>query len=519
MLENETFTFTLEEVEGGDFSAPAYSETKQVSGAAHGVAAQIAFSAVQYDQEEIGTHIYEIRETKGAAPGVTYDGRVYRVTVEVSDSGAGQPLQAQVTAIAADGEAAQGVSFENTYEARGSYTPQVAKALTGRDMLEGEAFTFVLQETGGAYRDEATISALSDGAGTVSFKPIMYTEQDVGEHVYTIAEQGEDGNGLTHDTSVYTLTVDVTDNGDGTLKVDGKVTLNGEEAPSGALFTNTYLPEPTTYTPAVAKVIEGDARPEEKAFAFTLEKEDDGNTSELGAAEATVTGEGEAQFGAITFREAGTYRFILRETAGSETGYTYDQGYWLLEVVVDDDLQGTLSVTGHDYTYYSSNQPTQTTAADKATFTNRYDVTDTSWTPAVRKRVEGEAMPTDGEFTFALTRTGGDASGVTMPEQTALVLTVSKDSREASGNFPSVSFHKAGTYAFRIAETESPDGYAARWSDGTVEVVVVDDGAALKVAQVTYRYNGETSAQEMLFINDYSTEGTTFTPQVHKALE
>lgn len=59
---------------------------------------------------ELGTYTYELRELNDGQEGVTYDERVYVVTVTVTDDGLGH-LSAEVTTDAADGA----LAFENTY--------------------------------------------------------------------------------------------------------------------------------------------------------------------------------------------------------------------------------------------------------------------------------------------------------------------------------------------------------------------------------------------------------------------
>ena len=94
-----------------------------------------------------------------------------------------------------------------------------------------------------------------------------------------------------------------------------------------------------------------DAVAADKIFNFTMEltdqKDNAGNDITGGAVipeggdAATVTvpaGQttATASFGAVEFVKAGTYTFVIRETAEDEEGITYDAGEWTLTVTVRD---------------------------------------------------------------------------------------------------------------------------------------------------------------------------------------
>ena len=73
-----------------------------------------------------------------------------------------------------------------------------------------------------------------DDDGDITFSEIKYTTE--GTHTYTVSESPLSSKTVSTDTTVYTVTVSVTDNGDGTLSVkpsDNYTSLN---------FTNQYTP-------------------------------------------------------------------------------------------------------------------------------------------------------------------------------------------------------------------------------------------------------------------------------------
>ena len=89
-------------------------------------------------------------------------------------------------------------------------------------MAEGE-FTFTLSEGGEVIR-----TAVNGGGGAIVFEPVSYTLDDVGTHTYVVKEAVPEGvtedepvlDGILYDLVSYTITVRVTDNGDGKLKAE-----------------------------------------------------------------------------------------------------------------------------------------------------------------------------------------------------------------------------------------------------------------------------------------------------------
>ena len=107
------------------------------------------------------------------------------------------------------------------------------KTLTGRTLAASE-FSFELWE--GMVKLQ-TVSNLANGS--FSFASINYTLANVGVHTYTVKEfiPTVGLGGVTYDTKTYTVTVTVSDKGDGTLNV---VLGEASDSPTGLNFTNTY---------------------------------------------------------------------------------------------------------------------------------------------------------------------------------------------------------------------------------------------------------------------------------------
>ena len=87
-----------------------------------------------------------------------------------------------------------------------------------------------------------------------------------------------------------------------------------------------------------------------------------------------------------------------------------------------------------------------------------------------------------------------------------------------SASFNAITFTKAGSYIFKISETNGNDsGYAYDESVWTLMVVVEDVDSVLTIKSHTYQKEGETSSEERaLFTNNYSVKPTEYAPQIEK---
>ena len=194
----------------------------------------MTFDTLNSPLADVGTHYYKITEMKGTAGGITYDAKTVIVAVNVTDNGKG--------ILTVDKSVVSGTdtTFTNKYDAGGHVVLTAHKTLTGRTMKAGE-FSFTaaaVDEDGNVLTGDKAWSSTkkNDGNGDVSFDTIHYTLADVGTHYYRITEAKGTAGGVTYDEKAVTVTVAVTDNGDGTLKAEKSVT--GDTA--DATFANTY---------------------------------------------------------------------------------------------------------------------------------------------------------------------------------------------------------------------------------------------------------------------------------------
>lgn len=198
--------FSFELLEGDDVVATA-------TNAADGT---VTFPELTYDAP--GEHSYTVREVTGDAAGVSYDTTAYAVSVKVSDNGDGT--------LSATASGDTSVTFKNVYEAApATVTLNAKKVLEGAELADGE-FTFRL-ENGGQLMDEAT----NDADGNVTFHEL--TLKQAGTYTFTVSEIAGSEEGVTYDSSQKTVTVTVTDDGNGQLQAS----VEG----NGQTFTNTYV--------------------------------------------------------------------------------------------------------------------------------------------------------------------------------------------------------------------------------------------------------------------------------------
>ncbi len=401
------------------------------------------------------------------------------------------------------------VNYTNTYDVEPTeYAPQVKKTVIGNAPSD-ETFTFNIKENAdnpsGAKLPTDTTATVK-GAGTASFGNITFSK--VGTYKFEIRETAGESLGYTYDDSVWTLTVKV-ENVDSALAVTSHTytKADGTASSDNAEFENIYI-SPTEFTPKVNKTVKGDT-PSDKTFTFNITANEDNPNGAILPTDtsATVTGSGTTSFDNIKFTKAGTYKFEIKETRGSEQGYTYDESVWTLSVViVDNNLQ--LEVESYSYTKADG-----TTSNDGAAFTNTYGVEPTEFAPKVNKTVKGDT-PIDKTFTFNITDKSDNPSGAEMPTDTSATVTGS-----GTTSFDNIKFTKAGTYKFEIKEEQGNEpGYSYDGSVWTLTVEVIDENSQLKVSNAEYTKDGAQSSDEASFENNYSTTEVSYSPQVEKEI-
>lgn len=255
-----------------------------------------------------GTYKFVIHETGHNDKGWTAASDVI-VTVVAVDNGDGT-LELETTY----SRSAEGVAgFDNTYAASGEATIKVTKTVNGgSDAKEGEFFEFELLDKDGN-KVERVDNVKVQAGGTAEFTGLKYSFADAGKKFeYTVHEVGHNTNGWTAASDVP-VSVEVSDNGDGTLSA--KASYPGDAV--AAEFDNIYEVALAAAAPSVLKTVKtNDGRAwEMQAGQFSFELCDaTGMVLQTKSNDAN----GAVGFDLLSFDAPGTYTYQVREGAASE---------------------------------------------------------------------------------------------------------------------------------------------------------------------------------------------------------
>lgn len=499
--------FSFELVEGNDVVATGKNDAR----------GKITMSPIEYTAA--GKHAYTLREVQGdAGNGITYDGKTYTIETTITDKGDGT-LEAK-HALKGDDEA----KFNNSYKPNPdefSVTDQITatKVLTGRELAADEFFFELVEGEGEDAEVVATGKNAADGKITMS--PVKYTK--AGKHIYTLREVngGTTSKGITYSDTKYTIETTITDNGDGTLSATHEL-----KSATPATFKNTYSVTPldAELDFDLSKVISGREWTDGDEFSFTITAPEDAPLPDP----ATVTvskkdakdGIAAIKFGKIHYAAAGTYKYEIRENAGSTVGMTYDAHVATAEVTVTENGDGSLTAN--------------VTKKENGRFTNTYR-TELNYTAAgglwLSKYLDGRPM-TEGQFTFTVTP-ADDASARALGLLPGANSFKSPAAAEATvGLIDILAGHEvkftqadAGkTFKYTVAEkNDHKPGYTYDDAERTVTIAIADDTAGTLTATTTVsggpegthetvHKSGENKVEKALvpFHNSYSA--TTNTP-------
>ena len=318
------FSFTVKP-DGDDILgiAGTYASGKLTNGGTVTVAA--TSGEIIFTQNDAGkTWNYTVTE-KDPDPGYSCDCSTWNVSVSVANDVENGRLLVTTTVsgdkgtrtwtYASDGKpAAPGatVAFVNCYAATGSTAEIVGtKTLNGR-LMSAREFEFQLVDEAG----DVVATARNDESGSVNFGRLSYTAP--GTYTYTAREvtDGLKKLGITPVSIYFTITVKVTDNGDGTLDCD-------VDYPKGGLaFENSYGTGDAEIEVSGTKVLEGrDLRDGE--FGFTITAKTDGAPMPEGSTNGTkvvTNANGGFSFGKITFTLDNVFGGVVIQDADGEAG-------------------------------------------------------------------------------------------------------------------------------------------------------------------------------------------------------
>lgn len=512
------FTFTVTGEDGAPMPANA-SVTNHAKG-------KVDFGKITFTLDDLNkalgekpekrehTFTYTVTES-GEVAGVTNDAKLSReVSFTVTDDGKGNLKVSHKP----DGDVA--FTFTNTYNVtpvETSVTDQITanKVLTGRELAAGE-FSFELVEG-----DKVVAKGTNAADGTIAMDKTIYDKP--GEHTYTLREVngGTTSKGITYSDTKYTIETTITDNGDGTLSATHEL-----KSATPATFKNTYSVTPldAELDFDLSKVISGREWTDGDEFSFTITAPDGAPLPDP----ATVTvskhdakdGIAAIKFGKIRYTATGTYKYEIRENAGSTVGMTYDAHVATAEVTVTENGDGSLTAN--------------VTKKENGRFTNTYR-TGLNYTAAgglwLSKYLDGRPM-TEGQFTFTVTP-ADDASARALGLLPGANSFKSPAAAEATvGLIDILAGHEviftqadAGkTFTYTVAEkNDGQPGYTYDDAVRTVTIAIADDTAGTLTATTTVsggpegthetvHKSGENKVEKALvpFHNSYSA--TTNTP-------
>lgn len=543
------------------------------------VGSDFTFPAITFDGNDAGnTYVYKVTEVNTGEPGMAYSNAEHTVQISVKEVTDGDGTHIVAT-VQAPYNNPQNLVFENTYDpADATLTGDDAihgtKTLTGRDMKAGETFYFQLKATNDNAQSvlpnaqTVEVTSLTDGSANFDFGEMSFSK--VGKYTFTVNEVADqngtettDVSGMTYDSNVCTVTVDVTDNHDGTLKADVTYSNSAHSSVTDkAQFNNTYKASMNYGAEGAGGIVVtktlNDRAEENNTFLFTITGETEEDTAKLhdqdrkfshGPLTPGVPNEME-KLQQLTFDEtdAGkTCTFIVdeledefgpNESADTLKGVDFDQSQYRVDIQVLDNGNGTMhtvtTVTKtmdkdgsvvSEVVYGPSDSATDGYTAPKFGFVNDYNPD-----PAVvggsadakievTKTVEGADSATD--YTFTLTLVEQDQvqyiEGLTDGK-----LEVSTNGTIAEGTsqtveFGELKFTKAGSYGFTVKENQptADAGWTFDDADGDgatdthyVEIVITDKNAEGKYDGKLYVESVTSDAgedQPVQITNSYKT--------------
>lgn len=490
------FTFTVTGKEGAPMPASTSvhndADGKVDFGEIHFTLDDLNKALGEKSEKREHTFTYTVTES-GEVAGVTNDAKLSReVSFTVTDNGLGKLSVSRNP----DGNAA--FTFTNAYSVKPvetSVTDQITatKVLTGRDLKAGE-FSFELVEG-----DKVVAKGTNAADGKITMGAVKYDKPGT-THTYTLREVngGTISKGITYSDAKYTIVTIVKDNGDGTLGVEHK--LQNVEA---ATFENTYRVTPldAELDFDLSKAIDGRDWTDADEFSFTITAPDGAPLPNP----ATVTvnkrdakdGIAAIKFGKIRYTAAGTYKYEIRENAGSTVGMTYDAHVATAEVTVTENGDGTLTAN--------------VTKKENGHFTNTYR-SELNYTAAgglkLSKTLSGRPM-TEGQFTFNVTpvdEASANALGL-LPGANEF-----KSPATAEGTVGlidilaghEVKFTQADagkTFKYTVAEkNDGQPGYTYDDAVRTVTIAIADDTAGMLTATTTV-----SGGSEGTLVTEYKT--------------
>ncbi len=444
-------------------------------------------------------------------------GTAYTVTEKAASGFETSPSTAQEGAVEAGLEAK--AEFTNTYSATGTLSGGEnlvgEKILNGRDWLANDSFTIILQGLDGAPMPEGSERDISrtvvtSPEGADSGMPVAFSFGDItydapGTYTYQIYEPAEEATtpGVSTSLALYTVTVTVEDNHDGTLAATAEIArvhddLGADVAADAAAtdvarFTNTFDATSQEWAPIATKTLSdasGALPLQPEMFEFSLTPM---NGAPMPADATELVGRNNAHgvvvFEGITFtsEDVGkTYQYKISEKipADARPGMTYDATVWIATVTVTHETVDGKNLVKVSATYTREGE---SGGRAEAAFENSYTPQAFVESGIIKgeKQLVGRDMLGTDNFNFSLSLVSGPENGV------ASDMALEHKTNGNVVNFESgeMTFTKPGKYTFAIRENApAEDSAGITWDRhvATATVTIVDDNGKLALGNVSY---------------------------------
>lgn len=482
--------------------------------------------------------------------------------------------------------------FHPVYDGNGQFTVYLGnngvlkadapKSLTvEKDVTAGEGLTapdadFTFEVTVATKADTTGDAILTDADGQTTDKELTF---DAGGKTTFTLKDGQSmeilniGEGVDYTVKEINLPAGFTSDQTDNTKTG---TVSGTDEDNVVKFTNTYnVAEVTTddlgITLGGTKSITGRDFQADDEFVFTIARAQATPNAPLPAEDIDQDGSATTatvnptsgdkvsfEFGDVTFTKPGEYRYVIRETTGTLPGIDYDGALYRVNIIVQDNGDGTLSLasvdgglTGAGDVNYPTNPFIQVWDGEQdgavvgaVAFENNYSATDAKSTiqgMKVLNSTNSDRILADDDFTFTIEALGYNTDGGDQfnqvpagdPEQPMPANT--EVNNVANGNviFGEMTFTQdmiGNTYGYKITEklpqgvdenNPNLNGITYDTSEKIVKVTVTrsdEGGEEHVVATVTPNDGTAEAAKNFTFTNTYEPSSITIGEDTNDAI-